>query len=238
MTFVSAPDGSPARRPDGSERGDVGADAQAAPDPEPGKAPRRSRRVLAINSSPLARKIISFNLLALLILVAGVLYLNPFRDSLVFQREQGLVFEAHLIADVFEAVATTEEAASDLGAMNVPRLVASLDLAPSLELFVFAPNGEVLARGEGAKPDRTPLVTKRLALANGWTSHGDAATRQYRYPQVSRVGPFCYVSGVAVPTKGLKEAVARLPEYWRRLRRVKTPAIAQSGITSNHFTPG
>ncbi|WP_424972049.1 sensor N-terminal transmembrane domain-containing protein [Dinoroseobacter sp. S76] len=160
MTFVSAPDGSPARRPDGSERGDVGADAQAAPDPEPGKAPRRSRRVLAINSSPLARKIISFNLLALLILVAGVLYLNPFRDSLVFQREQGLVFEAHLIADVFEAVATTEEAASDLGAMNVPRLVASLDLAPSLELFVFAPDGEVLARGEGAKRSEWVALTE------------------------------------------------------------------------------
>ena len=46
------------------------------------------------NRSPLARKIVTFNLLALIILVAGVLFLNPFRDSLVVQRELGLVAEA------------------------------------------------------------------------------------------------------------------------------------------------
>lgn len=65
---------------------------------------RRERRgTLGLNKSPLARKIVTFNLLALVILVAGVLYLNPFRDSLVLQREQGLFFEAQLVADVFEA---------------------------------------------------------------------------------------------------------------------------------------
>ena len=45
----------------------------------------------ALNRSPLARKIIIFNLMALVILVAGVLFMNPFRDSLVLQREQGMV---------------------------------------------------------------------------------------------------------------------------------------------------
>lgn len=62
--------------------------------------PRAGRRLISINRSPLARKIITFNLLGLVILVAGVLYLNPFRDSLLFQRERGLVVEAELIADV------------------------------------------------------------------------------------------------------------------------------------------
>ena len=42
-------------------------------------------------------------LAGLLILVAGVFYLNPFRDSLVLQRERGLVVEAELIAEVVEA---------------------------------------------------------------------------------------------------------------------------------------
>ncbi|TQV66470.1 sensor histidine kinase [Aliiroseovarius halocynthiae] len=70
------------------------------------RSTRRERGLISINRSPLARKIITFNLLGLVILVAGVLYLNPFRDSLLFQRERGLVVEAELIADVFEAQLT------------------------------------------------------------------------------------------------------------------------------------
>ena len=73
-------------------------------DEDAGARPRRrGRGIISIKGSPLARKIITFNLLALLILVAGVLWLNPTRDNLVVQREAGLVAEAHLIADVFEA---------------------------------------------------------------------------------------------------------------------------------------
>ena len=67
------------------------------------RAKRRSRGFISIKRSPLARKIITFNLLALIVLVAGVLWLNPVRDNLVLQREAGLVSEARLIADVFEA---------------------------------------------------------------------------------------------------------------------------------------
>ena len=67
------------------------------------QAKRQRRSFIALNRSPLARKIITFNLLALVILVAGVLYLNPSRESLAFQRSIGLVNEAELIADVFEA---------------------------------------------------------------------------------------------------------------------------------------
>ena len=44
---------------------------------------REKRNLISLNRSPLARKIITFNLLALVVLVAGVLFLNPFRDSLV-----------------------------------------------------------------------------------------------------------------------------------------------------------
>ena len=49
------------------------------------------RGIVALNRSPLARKIIIFNLMALVMLVAGVLFMNPFRDSLVLQRAAGLV---------------------------------------------------------------------------------------------------------------------------------------------------
>ncbi|WP_425092750.1 sensor N-terminal transmembrane domain-containing protein [Tropicimonas sp. S265A] len=137
-------------KPPDVELGEDWVDSVAARDPDLQSA-RKSKRVLSINSSPLARKIITFNLMALVVLVAGVLYLNPFRDSLVFQREQGLVFEAHLIADVLEAVSEDRSQNKTLAELDVPRLVANLDLAPSLELFVFDANGETLARAEGAR---------------------------------------------------------------------------------------
>lgn len=77
---------------------------------------RRNRGgIVSLNRSPLARKIITFNLLALIFLVAGVLFLNPFRDSLVLQREVGLQAEAELIADVFEAQLRFENARRPAG---------------------------------------------------------------------------------------------------------------------------
>lgn len=90
-------------------------------------------------SSPLARKIITFNLVALILLVAGVLYLNPFRDSLVIQRERGLVVSAELIADVFEAQL---QSAPDLLADASPAL-SGLDLEAGVEVFVFGSEGQM-----------------------------------------------------------------------------------------------
>lgn len=103
---------------------------------------RRARRgFLTLNKSPIARKIITFNLLALVVLVAGVLYLNPSRDNLVDQRALALRSEAELIADVIEAQlpanAPVMLAAGD-GA-DVPALLAGLDLRPGSEVYVFDP---------------------------------------------------------------------------------------------------
>jgi len=64
------------------------------------RANRARRGYLTLNRSPLARKIITFNLIGLLILIAGVFYLNPFRDSLAAQRTAALQSEVQLIADV------------------------------------------------------------------------------------------------------------------------------------------
>ena len=76
--------------PDASVRGELAA--------------RQDRRgLISINRSPLARKIISFNMVAILVLVAGILYLNPFRESLVYQRDIGLGVEAELLSEVIAA---------------------------------------------------------------------------------------------------------------------------------------
>ena len=113
---------------------------------------RERRGFISLNRSPLARKIITFNLLALIILVAGVLYMNPFRDSLVLQRERGLVAEAQLVADMFEVQLP------DVGSGPVPRLaevidvkrtLAGISVSPGAEAFVFDLQGNLLASSVG-----------------------------------------------------------------------------------------
>ncbi len=132
---------------------------------------RRSRRgFISINRSPLARKIITFNLLGLIVLVAGVLYLNPFRDSLVFQHERGLVAEAELIADVFEIV-SAQGGLPDRA--RVDETLAALDLRDGSEIFVFNRDGGLVASTIGMARSPLPPVDgmqrqDRTNLITGW----------------------------------------------------------------------
>ncbi len=111
---------------------------------------RERRSVISLNSSPLARKIITFNLLAMVVMVAGVLYLNPFRDSLVLQREGAIVSEAELIADVFEARmpadAPVNLAVGD--GIDVADVISGIELPEGAELYVFDPAGALVASSE------------------------------------------------------------------------------------------
>ncbi|MEM1237787.1 MAG: sensor histidine kinase [Pseudomonadota bacterium] len=112
---------------------------------------RRERRSFtALNRSPLARKIITFNLLALVILVAGVLYLNPSRESLAIQRANGLVNEAELIADVFEArlpaSAPANFATGD--GIEIEEVLRGLDLRGGVDVYVFDTTTALIASTE------------------------------------------------------------------------------------------
>ena len=111
------------------------------------RGPRRKRGLIALNRSPLARKIIMFNLLAIVILVAGVMYLNPFRDSLVHQRERALAIESQLMTDVFEA-SLPRGVAADLRAgdgIDPAGVLARMGLADAVDVFVFATDGTLVA---------------------------------------------------------------------------------------------
>jgi len=122
---------------------------------------RRQRRgFVSLNRSPLARKIITFNLMGLIVLVAGVLYLNPFRDSLVFQRERGLVVEAELIADVFEVQMVADvEPESLLTIDSASATLRILDLPDGLEVFVFDATEKLVAVTLGQpRPTPTPVA--------------------------------------------------------------------------------
>ena len=124
---------------------------------------RSKRGFFSLNRSPLARKIIVFNLMALVILVAGVLFMNPFRDSLVLQREQGLITEAQLIANVMQTAA--QPAAGQL-----PRSLDQLGIGPGVEVFLFDPSGVLVAQGVGqarqisgmAAQERSTIITDFL----------------------------------------------------------------------------
>ncbi len=121
------------------------------------RSARGRKGIISLNRSPLARKIIIFNLMALVILVAGVLFLNPFRNSLVLLREDGLVSEARLVADVFEA-RMPASGAVNLGAGNGSALrqtLEAIDISLGVEVFVFDNAGTVLATSTGAEESVT-----------------------------------------------------------------------------------
>ncbi|WP_264212143.1 sensor histidine kinase [Leisingera thetidis] len=113
---------------------------------------KRARRgLLSLKGSPLTRKIITFNLIALIILVTGILYLNSSRQSLVQQRAGTLVSEAMLAADVFEAempgAGAVSFAAGD--GIQVEDTLARLSLRGGVEAFVFDTTGNLISSIKG-----------------------------------------------------------------------------------------
>jgi two-component system sensor histidine kinase ChvG len=114
---------------------------------------RARRRLVSINSSPIARKIITFNLLALVVLVAGVLYLNPFRDSLVAQRELSLSAKAQLVAGFFGAAMPADQTSiQPAPGFDPQRLLDTIHNSSAISIYVFTSAGDLTANVEGTEP--------------------------------------------------------------------------------------
>ena len=111
-----------------------------------------TRSLFALRRSPIARKIVTINLIALILMIAGVLYLNPSRDNLAYQRAKGLINEAQLIADVFEAqlpqLAPVNFVTAD--GINPTATLAGLNLRGGVEVSVFAPDATLVAKATGS----------------------------------------------------------------------------------------
>ena len=141
---------------------------------------RRERRgFFSLRESSLTRKIITFNLIALSVLVAGILYLNSSRDSLALQRANSLVGEVELIADVFEAQipagAPVNLVTGD--GVNVAETLAGLDIQEGVEVFVFDTSGALAGQSIGTRPqpenpiDKKPtIITDILIKVWDWLS--------------------------------------------------------------------
>ncbi|MEO1538398.1 MAG: sensor histidine kinase [Pseudomonadota bacterium] len=119
--------------------GDAVAESQA-------RAKRERRGVIAMNRSPLARKIITFNLLAILVLVSGVLFLNPFRDSLVYQREKAILSEAELVAGFLGHRFENASSLTDIGAArgDLAARLDTVELSSAASLFVYDSAGALV----------------------------------------------------------------------------------------------
>jgi len=123
---------------------------------------RARRGLFSIFQSPLARKIILFNMLALVLLVAGVLFTNPFRDSLASQHEVALVTQAEGLADVVAALPALMSGAPAYESPEARQVRASaigaLTLNAETEVLVLDAEGriETARRGSGARAS-TPL---------------------------------------------------------------------------------
>jgi two-component system sensor histidine kinase ChvG len=127
---------------------------------------RKRRGIVSLNHSPLARKIIVFNLMALVILVAGVLFMNPFRDSLVNQREQGLVNEAKLIANVIEAGLPADGIVQAADSASLTQRLQHATVGPGVEAFLFDTNGVLLTQSVGAPVAAAPTGRRSTIISD------------------------------------------------------------------------
>jgi two-component system sensor histidine kinase ChvG len=128
------------------------------------KEGRGGRSIVGLNRSPLARKIIVFNVMALVMLVVGVLFMNPFRDSLALQRQQGMERQAELIAAVYQA-----QLQPGVTSFDFRRPLEETRIDPLNEVFIFDPSGRIVASkvGQGTDilvtdPGRPTLLTDFL----------------------------------------------------------------------------
>jgi two-component system sensor histidine kinase ChvG len=123
---------------------------------------RARRGRFSLRASPLTRKIITFNLIALNVLVAGILYLNSTRDSLAVQRISTLVSQAELIADVMEAQlpgSVPVNLATGDG-IDVAATLDGLDVRRGHDVYVFDAAESLIAQTQGTleplRPETVP----------------------------------------------------------------------------------
>ena len=147
-------------KPDRREGGVVLGDDWVAPQASVEKELRetRARRGLfSLNRSPLTRKIITFNLIALNVLAAGILWLNSSRDTLAVQHINALQAQIELITQMFEP---GESSGSLPPAARLDETLASLDLLEGNQVLVFAPDGSELAQIAGDVPPLSSLESE------------------------------------------------------------------------------
>ncbi len=211
----------------------IGPDAAAESE---ARAKRDRRGVIAMNRSPLARKIITFNLLAILVLVAGVLFLNPFRDSLVIQRERGIVVEAELISGFFEAQLpeNVPVSLSTGDGLDIGGTLAALEIPNAVEIFVYDNTGGLVAStvGQPRRPspvaaldgeDRSTVITD--FLNSFWTGISGIFGKENEGPQVDTANQALIAALVTAALQGGTEVQSTTDAFGHTTFTVATPIL-------------
>ncbi len=185
---------------------------------------REGRGVFSLRKSSLTRKIVTFNLIALNILVAGILYLNSSRDGLALQLANGLVGEAELVADVFEAQLPTGAPVNLVtgDGVDVGATLEKVNIRQGVEVFVFDVNGTLAGQtlgtraqtGEEAKA-RPTLITDALTQVWDWVS-----------------APFALISGSGEEISTEDSTRALVPETIRNGTQVSSGEIGGNSVFS------
>ncbi len=138
------------------------AENQPLTDAPEGRPVSRAKRILAGFSrfiglhvfSSLTRRIIVLNLVALVLLVAGILYLNQFRAGLTEARVQSLQTQGEIIAGAIASSATMDSDSSNID----PKMLLDLEAGQSL-----SPVDQVFDAYEFAiNPERVAPILRRL----------------------------------------------------------------------------
>ena len=141
---------------------------------------RARRNFLALRGSPLTRKIVMFNLIALIILAAGILYLNDTRDSLVLQRANTLVGEAELIANVFETKLDAGGDTATLSRFGETQTLSKLRLRNGIDVLIFDTDGALISRTKGSGAGEPLTVSRdsgrRTVISDGLSKVWDGAS--------------------------------------------------------------
>ncbi|CUH78981.1 sensor histidine kinase [Tropicibacter naphthalenivorans] len=140
---------------------------------------RARRGLFTLNRSPLTRKIITFNLIALNVLAAGILWLNSSRDTLAVQRVNALQSEVELIADVFEAQLPmgAPVALGTSPELDVQATVGGLELRQGTQVLIYDSANFLVGETAGnmapvlssAQPEEKPTLISDF-LNTVWTS--------------------------------------------------------------------
>lgn len=131
---------------------DPGGDVEAPPAERPVKFGNPSRKRPATPHSerlisPLTRRILAVNVLALIIPVAGLLYLGPYRDSLIETELEALKTQGEVFAGAIGegAIATTLSGDQMLDIPPARQIVRRLSDLSALRARLFLPDGELAA---------------------------------------------------------------------------------------------
>ncbi|WP_417604375.1 ATP-binding protein [Primorskyibacter flagellatus] len=163
------------------------------------------RRFFSFKHSPLTRKIILFNLVALTVVIGGLLYVSPSDDGWASLRRQNLIAEAELVADVFEARLVKPDADA-INQGDIEPILRRLSRRHGAEVYVFNQAGTLIAERVatvGMVPEDSverPVISELLSRLGKSVSWILALVQEDEAPSISTVDRTRMIAGQILAT--------------------------------------